>query len=320
MNDAPIISIIVCTYNREKCLELALNSLITQTAEKNLFEVIIIDSNSSDSTFQLCNRIISKNSNFYYFNCPEKGLSNARNYGLKYGRGIYIGYIDDDAIAPPHWIQTALDIIEQERPDVFGGPYYPYYTFQKPKWFKDKYGSFSLSEKSGYLSAGNYLIGANIFFLKEILLNIGGFNSKLGMKGDLLGYGEETQVQKLIYNKKSHKIFYSIDLYVYHIVRRQKMNFLWLIKSYFANGKDSSLIFLENPKFKKFIYKEFLISIFLIFFKFCCFYVSLFKGLLLRKRSEYPNFKNYFYEKSLKYIGEIGFSFGKLKLFMLKNK
>ena len=32
-----------------------------------------------------------------------------------------------------------LDIIDTKAPDIFGGPYHPYYTYGKPNWFKDQY-------------------------------------------------------------------------------------------------------------------------------------------------------------------------------------
>ena len=46
-----VLSIIICTYNRVKFLELCVNSILNQIKEKNI-ELIIIDNNSNDNTKQ----------------------------------------------------------------------------------------------------------------------------------------------------------------------------------------------------------------------------------------------------------------------------
>ena len=136
-----IISVIICTYNRAYLLSQCLDSLSNQTLEKHFFEVLIINNNSTDNTQEIAEFISKKEPNFRVILETSQGLSHARNRGWNEAQGLYVGYLDDDCKVPPEWLQTAQSCITTQTPDIFGGPYYACYNSQKPKWFKDEYGS-----------------------------------------------------------------------------------------------------------------------------------------------------------------------------------
>ncbi|MEZ4986618.1 MAG: hypothetical protein R2795_16535 [Saprospiraceae bacterium] len=52
-----------------------------------------------------------------------------------------------------------------------------------------------------------------------MLKHYGGFNVDIGMKGQQAGYGEETELQKLI-RKDGHAIGYEPQMVIYHVVKR----------------------------------------------------------------------------------------------------
>ena len=83
MKKKPEISVVVCTYNREKMLPECLDSLANQRANKNLYEVIVVDNNSKDNTSKVANEFVTKYSNFKILFEQNQGLSHARNLGLK---------------------------------------------------------------------------------------------------------------------------------------------------------------------------------------------------------------------------------------------
>jgi len=68
------------------------------------FELIIINNNSTDSTFKIINSF--KDERIKYFN-TEKDLSlgAARNLGIKYSTGSYIGFLDSDDL----WLENKLE-------------------------------------------------------------------------------------------------------------------------------------------------------------------------------------------------------------------
>ena len=90
------LSIIVPVYNSEDYLEECLTSLVLQDVLD--FEVIIVDSNSSDNSLDIIKKYCELLPDvFKYIHLDEnKGVSVARNIGFKYASGEYIGFVDSD--------------------------------------------------------------------------------------------------------------------------------------------------------------------------------------------------------------------------------
>ena len=88
------ISIIVPVYNVEKYLEKCLDSLVKQTLKE--IEIIVVNDGSPDNSQKIIDKYVKKYSNVYSYEKKNGGLSDARNYGLKYANGEYIAFIDSD--------------------------------------------------------------------------------------------------------------------------------------------------------------------------------------------------------------------------------
>jgi glycosyltransferase involved in cell wall biosynthesis len=91
LNDQPLISVVIPTYNRETYLEKAIYSVANQTYAN--IEIIIID---DGSTVNYAESICSKFDNCKYYYKSNGGLSSARNFGISVARGDYISFLDDD--------------------------------------------------------------------------------------------------------------------------------------------------------------------------------------------------------------------------------
>src|SRR3989344_2536998 len=111
MKETPIVTVVVCTYNRSDLLYKCLESLVRQTVSKNLYEVLVVDNNSKDNTQQAVKRFIKTYVHIRNIKTDVQGLSHARNIGWKHAKGEYIAYIDDDAIAEPDWIEQIIQFI-----------------------------------------------------------------------------------------------------------------------------------------------------------------------------------------------------------------
>jgi len=232
----PVLSIIICTFNRCDLLKLAIKSCIDQTAAKSLFEIVVIDNNSTDQTKQVCQDFASFGVRYIFE--TEQGLSAARNTGYKVALADYIGYLDDDAIADQNWVEISLEIIKNEKPDIFGGPIYPFYLSDKPEWFKDEFEIRYAQNESGILAANKYISGSNMIIKKEFLISIKGFPTSLGMNGEKLSYGEDNYVVDLARSQNRY-VYYNINLKVKHFVPEWKMNILYFIMFRFEGGRSS---------------------------------------------------------------------------------
>lgn len=229
------ISVIICTFNRCVLLESALESMVRQDCEKDLFEVIVVDNASSDGTKAIFDKY-SLYPNFFYIQEKKPGLSYARNTGYKRAKGKYVAYMDDDAKADKRWINNIFAFISRH-PDIvaFGGPYKGYSLAEIPKWVKEGYGTWSLGDKERPIEQNEWINGTNMIFKRSLLEDFGGFNTKVGMSGTIISYGEETSLLLKI-KAKNYPIFYVPDINVEHFIPEYKLSLKWMLKAHYING------------------------------------------------------------------------------------
>ena len=90
----PKVSVIVPVYNVEEYLERCLDSLVNQTLKD--IEIIIVNDGSTDGSKEIIQKYLNKYKNIVYLEKENGGLSSARNYGIPYAKGEYIGFVDSD--------------------------------------------------------------------------------------------------------------------------------------------------------------------------------------------------------------------------------
>lgn len=245
-----IISVAVCTYNRAELLSACLQSLADQTADSNLFEVIVVDNNSTDNTLDVISKYFGGHLNIRIVKELNKGLSHARNRGWKESVSEYVAYIDDDAIAHPDWVFQIKSFIER-KPDVvaFGGPYDAFSLVPVPDWFPPDYGVLSLGEEERKIVIGKeWITGTNMIFKRELFADYGGFNPGLGMSGDKVSYGEEANFLVEL-NNNNIPVFYVPNIKVSHLVADYKMKLTWLLFSSYKVGRCFNQTFGANRSF-----------------------------------------------------------------------
>lgn len=90
----PRVSVIVPVYNAEKYLRECLDSIANQTLSD--IQVIMIDDGSIDTSNIICKEYVKNHAGFEYYYKDNGGTASARNFGLKYAVGEYIGFVDAD--------------------------------------------------------------------------------------------------------------------------------------------------------------------------------------------------------------------------------
>lgn len=88
------VSIIVPVYNVEEYIDRCLKSLVNQTLKD--IEIIVVNDGSPDNSEEIILKYEKKYNNIKYLKKKNGGLSDARNYGLKYAKGEYIAFVDSD--------------------------------------------------------------------------------------------------------------------------------------------------------------------------------------------------------------------------------
>lgn len=97
------VSIIIPVYNGEKYINRCIDSVLNQSYSS--FEIIIVDNDSSDSSYEVCKQYSNKYSFIHLEKETERGPGNARNRGIICATGEYITFLDCD----DYWESNYLD-------------------------------------------------------------------------------------------------------------------------------------------------------------------------------------------------------------------
>lgn len=111
-----LVSVIVPIYNVEKFLEKCLLSIKNQTFRN--YEVLLIDDGSTDNSKKICEDFVKNDNRMKYFYKQNGGLSDARNYGLKYAKGNYLVFVDSDDYLEESFLATLYDGITKNNAEV----------------------------------------------------------------------------------------------------------------------------------------------------------------------------------------------------------
>jgi glycosyltransferase involved in cell wall biosynthesis len=180
INEDPLVSVIVTTFNRKQFLKKCIDSILNQTFTN--FELVIVDNYSNYDFFLFINSYNDKRIRAYQ-NKNNGIIAVNRNFGIRKARGKYIAFCDDDDI----WLKEKLLVqtkyfINNTDIDMI---YCPVQYFGNTSFFSYYFGMYPLpyrvNEKYIELSKGNSIACSSVMLRKEIIKKVGYFdeNSKL---------------------------------------------------------------------------------------------------------------------------------------------
>ena len=233
-----LISVIICTYNRDKFLPIALNSLTNQTLDKKVYEIIIVNNNSTDNTEKSSIEFITDHPelNVKYFVEKNQGLSFSRNRGFRESSGSKIAYLDDDAFATKDYLKNMIHFFtDNPNASAIGGKVIPVYENKKeePRWLS-KYiwgivTKVDMGNKVSEFPDNKYPAGCNMAIKRDVLQSIGLFDTNLGRKGRIGLASEEKDIFFRMRNADLH-IYYVPDISVYHNIENYRLEYDYIKK------------------------------------------------------------------------------------------
>lgn len=226
-----MLSIIICTYNRDRYLYNILHSVAANNFPIQHYEIVLVDNNSSDNTANECRRFQNDHPDiaFHYLFEPQQGLSYARNCGIRNAQGDILVYVDDDALVNDEYLSTYAHFFEQH-PDAVaaGGPIIPQYDgCTEPQWMSHftrqlVTGKLYLGKKEKPFSRGKYPGGGNAAYRKTVFEQVGLFNVELGRKGNsLIGAEEKDLFDKM--TSRGMRFYYLPTAILYHLIPPHKL-------------------------------------------------------------------------------------------------
>lgn len=257
------ISVIICSYNREEYITDAMDSLYYQTLSKQMYEVIVVDNNSTDNTKHVCLNYIQSHLgyNIYYLEEKQQGASFARNTGAAFAKAPLLAFMDDDAIADKNFLERIVTFYKAH-PGVsgLGGRIIPKYISTEPEWMShyvsSLVGNFHYSDAVEMFKPGKYPLESNMIVTKKDYDEVGGFNTLLpGVKGTLRigGEGKDFFMKLQALGKK---IYYDPSISVQHVVEVKKLTPEYMYRVASGIGRGERVRMLSKSKaayFKKII-------------------------------------------------------------------
>ena len=119
MNDLPLISIGVSTYNRKDYLKLSLDSLLNQTYPN--CEIIVVDDGSADNTGEMVKALYPQVKYVYQANAGDAA---AKNHAARLAQGEYIVFNDSDDLFLPDAVERLYNAVkDKEKTAISYGTY-----------------------------------------------------------------------------------------------------------------------------------------------------------------------------------------------------
>lgn len=238
----PRCSVLIATHGRARYLTAVLDALRGQTLQD--FDVVLVDNNVTPTLD--VSHFAFWGDRLRLVHEPTIGLSRARNLAVSLARGMYVAFLDDDAIPRPTWLDTLLRGLHVYGAAAAGGSILLHFDGEPPDWLGAEHRVLLaelLYEGRDIPSLGQteYICGGNMAAAVSTFDQVGGFSERLGRVGRLLRSSEELDWCLRLRAFGSRVSFVAGAAVEHQIpVQRQTERFL-LRRAYWQGRSDASL-------------------------------------------------------------------------------
>jgi GT2 family glycosyltransferase len=239
----PSFTAVVCAYTMERWadIERAVTSLRQQTSRPA--EILLV----CDHNAELLDRARRA---FPDVRCLANegapGLSDARNTGVRAASGDVVGFLDDDAVAAPDWVERMLAAYQDEDVIGVGGWVRPAWRAPRPAWLPDEFLWVLGSSYTGLpvtRAAVRNPIGANMTFRRSLFDAVGGFSTATGRVGADAAGCEETEFSiRALETKSGARIVLEPTALCEHAVPAERLTHRYFRRRCAAEGRSKALI------------------------------------------------------------------------------
>lgn len=190
-------------------------------------------------------------------NQAAKGLSGARNTGVRTATGQIVAFIDDDAIASRDWLKSLASAYTSQFTLGAGGPIVPHWPDMRPDWFPAEFDwtvGCSYAGEATSPSAVQNLIGCNMSFRRNAVLMAGLFDEHLGRNGNNGAGGEESDLaRRMLAMFPTSHLAHVPGASVRHFIAPERTNFAYFVKRCRAEGRSKALMTKDISRERSFV-------------------------------------------------------------------
>jgi glycosyltransferase involved in cell wall biosynthesis len=182
-----VLSVVIPALNSASTISATLASIFSSTLSRDLFEVLVVDDGSSDSTVAVARRYPVK-----IYSCSERGIGPPRNLGIKMAKGDVVCFTDSDCAVEKDWLENIMDFFDRNpEADGVGGPVLAYPCSRNKvqrltgEIFVEDQGYPEKLEKVQFGSMCGMILGSNSSYRKKAVSAAGGFSEPGGSNLEL---------------------------------------------------------------------------------------------------------------------------------------
>ena len=244
------VSVIVCTYSPSMFAHFieCIDSLLRQTYD-DVEIICIVDGNKDyfEMIKEKKGELFREYSIKLFLNSRNLGLLESRNRGARLATGDIVAFIDDDVVADRRWVEELVKMYKMGA-IAAGGKLMPLWIAKKPKWLPEEFywliGATHLVFPEKITEVRN-TFGSNLSFRRDIFLELGGFNTKMGgIKGSRMLQGGETELCERMRRRYGKGVMYNPNAIVYHKIFENRTKISFLVKRAFWQGYSKAV--MEN--------------------------------------------------------------------------
>ncbi|MDI9829950.1 glycosyltransferase family 2 protein [Streptomyces sp. KAU_LT] len=243
MNTTPSLSVVVCAYTLDRWddIRAALASLGSQRRPPD--EIVLVIDHCPVLHRRATERLTTAR---VVANRERRGLSGARNTGVRAAVSDVVAFLDDDAVAEPSWTERLLSRYDDPRVAGVGGLVVPWWQSGRPAWFPPEFDWVVGCSYRGLpeepAPVRNF-IGANMSFRRERLLAAGGFRTDLGRVGTRpLGCEETELCLRITARDPGAVLLYDPTAAVRHKVPARRASWSYYRSRCYAEGLSKAVV------------------------------------------------------------------------------
>jgi cellulose synthase/poly-beta-1,6-N-acetylglucosamine synthase-like glycosyltransferase len=173
------VSVIVPVYDDPR-IEACILSLLSQDYPKELYEIIVVDNNSNESTREVIQRLDVK-----YVREVRKGSYFARNAGLEIASGDIAAFIDADCVADSRWLSQLLEGFTDTNVGGIGGRILKLMPQTWVQTYAEDLAEQQLTPQHLPFHDAPYIVTANAAYRMSMLRLLQGFDAQFKSGGDV---------------------------------------------------------------------------------------------------------------------------------------
>ncbi|MBP5460552.1 MAG: glycosyltransferase family 2 protein [Lachnospiraceae bacterium] len=206
------VSVCISTWSRKSKLSKIIQRLEQQSFPRDLYEIVVIDSNSPDGTDRMVEEMNNVYGNIVYVKDTVNILAAKRNEGLAHSSGEIIIFIDDDVFPTHRFIEAHYKAYQNSENTFFCGQIrFPARLCRSSNYFRFRDEQHLKKRDEGKDLPYNRIVVMNLSGPRALFEQVGDFDERF------IGYGGEDQEFGYRLCKKGYKLRYAGNALAFHL-------------------------------------------------------------------------------------------------------